>query len=532
MLKPSLARGELQCIGATTLDEYRQHIEKDSALERRFAPVYVDEPDIDDSIAILRGLRTRYEEHHDVVFEDDALVQAVKLSHRYVTDRRLPDKAIDLIDEAAAKLRVAFYSMPSSLKEMKVELEQLVAAEEEAWANRDYENAAEVKTERARLEGQFQEEVGKWHEDAGLDEIVDADDIADIISAWTGIPIKSMLETESEKLLHMEDSLRERIVGQGRAVEAVSDAIRRARSGLKDPRRPIGTFLFLGPTGVGKTELAKALAGFMFDDDDALLRVDMSEYREPHTVSRLFGAPPGYVGYDQGGQLTEQVRRRPYQVILFDEIEKAHPEVWNSLLQILEDGRLTDGQGRTVDFRNTVVIMTSNIGAQVVKRGPLGFATPEFDESAYSESEYSNQLKRLFRPEFLNRIDEIIVFESLTQEEIQKIVLLLMGDISERMEEMGFSVELTDEAARHLGEIGYDPSYGARPMRRLLQRRVENELSKRLLKGEYATGDHVVVDYDPDLEGESKLTFTKVEQEPILVDLPVNSDQEADNSER
>jgi ATP-dependent Clp protease ATP-binding subunit ClpC len=532
MLKPSLARGELQCIGATTLDEYRQHIEKDSALERRFAPVYVDEPDIDDSIAILRGLRTRYEEHHDVVFEDDALVQAVKLSHRYVTDRRLPDKAIDLIDEAAAKLRVAFYSMPSSLKEMKVELEQLVAAEEEAWANRDYENAAEVKTERARLEGQFQEEVGKWHEDAGLDEIVDADDIADIVSAWTGIPIKSMLETESEKLLHMEDSLRERIVGQGRAVEAVSDAIRRARSGLKDPRRPIGTFLFLGPTGVGKTELAKALAGFMFDDDDALLRVDMSEYREPHTVSRLFGAPPGYVGYDQGGQLTEQVRRRPYQVILFDEIEKAHPEVWNSLLQILEDGRLTDGQGRTVDFRNTVVIMTSNIGAQVVKRGPLGFATPEFDESAYSESEYSNQLKRLFRPEFLNRIDEIIVFESLTQEEIQKIVLLLMGDISERMEEMGFSVELTDEAARHLGEIGYDPSYGARPMRRLLQRRVENELSKRLLKGEYATGDHVVVDYDPDLEGESKLTFTKVEQEPILVDLPVNSDQEADNSER
>ena len=383
MLKPALARGELQCVGATTLDEYRQHIEKDSALERRFAPVYVEEPDIDDSIAILRGLRTRYEEHHDVVFDDEALVQAVKLSHRYVTDRRLPDKAIDLMDEAAAKLRVAFYSMPASLKEMKTELDELVIAEEQAWASRDYENAAQVKTERARLEGQFQEEVAKWHIDADLDEIVDADDIADIVSAWTGIPVKSMLEAESEKLLHMEDTLRERIVGQGRAVEAVSDAIRRARSGLKDPRRPIGSFLFLGPTGVGKTELAKALAEFMFDDDDALLRVDMSEYREPHTVSRLFGAPPGYVGYDQGGQLTEQVRRRPYRVILFDEIEKAHPEVWNSLLQILEDGRLTDGHGRTVDFRNTVVIMTSNIGAQAIKRGPLGFATPEFDESAY-----------------------------------------------------------------------------------------------------------------------------------------------------
>jgi ATP-dependent Clp protease ATP-binding subunit ClpC len=527
MLKPALARGELQCIGATTLDEYREHIEKDSALERRFAPVFVDEPDIDDSIAILRGLRTRYEDHHDVVFDDEALVQAVKLSHRYVTDRRLPDKAIDLIDEAAAKLRVAFYSMPDRLKEMKAELAALSDAEEQAWANRDYEEAAEVKTERAKLESNFKKEVAQWHDDAGLDEIVDADDIADIVSAWTGIPIKSMLETESEKLLHMEDKLRERIVGQRRAVEAVSDAIRRARSGLKDPRRPIGTFLFLGPTGVGKTELAKALAGFMFDDEEALLRVDMSEYREPHTVSRLFGAPPGYVGYDQGGQLTEQVRRRPYQVILFDEIEKAHPEVWNSLLQILEDGRLTDGQGRTVDFRNTVVIMTSNVGAQAVKRGPLGFATPEFDEGQYSEGEYSNQLKRLFRPEFLNRIDEIIVFDSLSKDELYEIVHLLMGDISQRMEEMGFTVELTEAAAHHLGEIGYDPSYGARPLRRLLQRRVENELSKRILKGEYATGDHVVVDYDADLETESKLTFTKADAEPILVDLPINSDQGA-----
>ncbi len=520
MLKPALSRGELQCVGATTLDEYRQHIEKDSALERRFAPVYVDEPDVDDTIAILRGLRHKYEDHHHVVFDDEALVQAVKLSHRYVTDRKLPDKAIDLMDEAAAKLRVAIYSMPAYLKDKKAKLQKLIADEEAAWAARDYENAAQYKTERVRLEDQFNEEVGDWRSAANLDEQVDASDIADVVSAWTGIPVNSMLEAESEKLLNMEDALRQRIVGQDKAIMAVSDAIRRARSGLKDPRRPIGTFLFLGPTGVGKTELAKALAGFMFDDDEALLRIDMSEYREPHTVSRLFGAPPGYVGYDQGGQLTEQVRRRPYQVILFDEVEKAHPEVWNALLQIMDDGRLTDGQGRTVDFRNTVVIMTSNVGAEVVKRGPLGFAAPEFDENKYASGEYSNQLKRLFRPEFLNRIDETIVFDSLTKPEIRQIVMLLMNDISKRMEELGFTVELSQAAADHLAEIGYDPAYGARPLRRLLQRRVENELSKRLLKAEYATGDHVLVDYDPEQEGENKLVFIKTEQAPIAVEFP------------
>jgi ATP-dependent Clp protease ATP-binding subunit ClpC len=387
MLKPALARGELQCIGATTLDEYRQNIERDAALERRFAPVYVDEPSVEDSIDILRGLRARYEEHHKVQYNDDALVQAVKLSHRYVTDRRLPDKAIDLIDEAAARLRVAMYSMPTRIKEMKLSLDKLIGEEEAAWAARDYETAARVKTERVRLEGEYNEAVTKWREETGLDETVEASDIAQIIHSWTGIPVSSMLETEQIKLLNMEEHLRQRIIGQEQAVIAVSDAIRRARSGLKDPRRPIGTFLFLGPTGVGKTELAKALAGFMFDDDEALLRIDMSEYREPHTVSRLFGAPPGYVGYDQGGQLTEQVRRRPYQVILFDEVEKAHPDVWNSLLQIMDDGRLTDGQGRTVDFRNTVVIMTSNVGAEAVKRGPLGFATPQFDESKFTEGE-------------------------------------------------------------------------------------------------------------------------------------------------
>jgi ATP-dependent Clp protease ATP-binding subunit ClpC len=524
MLKPALARGELQCIGATTLDEYRQNIERDAALERRFAPVFVDEPNIEDSIDILRGLRRRYEEHHNITYHDDALVQAVKLSHRYVTDRRLPDKAIDLIDEAAARLRVAMYSMPLRLKEMKNALNQLIADEEAAWAARDYENAAQFKTERVRLETEYNEAVAKWREETGLDELVEANDIAHIVNSWTGIPVSSMLQTEQEKLLDMEAHLRQRIIGQQQAVTAVSDAIRRARSGLKDPRRPIGTFLFLGPTGVGKTELAKALAGFMFDDDEALLRIDMSEYREPHTVSRLFGAPPGYVGYDQGGQLTEQVRRRPYQVILFDEVEKAHPDVWNSLLQIMDDGRLTDGQGRTVDFRNTVVIMTSNVGAEAVKRGPLGFATPQFDESKFSEGEYANQLKRLFQPEFLNRIDEIIVFETLTLEQVQEIVMLLMNDINKRIEELGFTAELTEAAAAHVAEIGYDPNYGARPLRRLLQRRVENELSKRLLKGEFATGDHIVVDFDPEAEGENKLVFTKVEQAPIPVELPVNAE--------
>ncbi len=524
MLKPALARGELQCVGATTLDEYRQHIEKDAALERRFAPVYVDEPNVDDSIQILRGLRQRYEQHHAVVFEDEALVQAVKLSHRYVTDRRLPDKAIDLMDEAAAKLRVAIYSMPGNLKEMKTRLAKLTADEEAAWANRNYEDAAACKVERVRLEEEYQAEVGRWRADADLDEVVEAEDIAQIVSTWTGIPVTTMLQTEAEKLIHMEDALRQRIVGQNQAIEAVSDAIRRARSGLKDPRRPIGTFLFLGPTGVGKTELARALAAFLFDDDEALLRIDMSEYREPHTVSRLFGAPPGYVGYDQGGQLTEQVRRRPYQVILFDEVEKAHPEVWNALLQIMDDGRLTDGQGRTVDFRNTVVIMTSNVGAEVVKRGPLGFSTPEFDESKHTQGEYSAQLKRLFRPEFLNRIDETIVFDSLNRSDIRRIVMLLMDDIDKRMQELGFTVELTEAAADHIAEIGYDPNYGARPLRRLLQRNVENELSKRLLKGEYRTGDHVVVDYDPQATGDNKLTFHLVEQAPIPVELPVTAE--------
>ena len=526
MLKPALARGELQCIGATTLDEYRQQIEKDAALERRFAPVHVDEPNAEDAIQILFGLRHRYEEHHNVVYDDQALVEAVKLSSRYVTDRRLPDKAIDLMDEAAAKLRVAMYSMPADIKRQKKQLAELVAQEEQAWAARDYENAAQYKTDRVRLEEEYNEAYEAWREESDLDEMVDAGDIAEVVHSWTGIPVSSMMQTESEKLLNMEEELQKRIVGQSQAVVAVSDAIRRARSGMKDPRRPIGTFLFLGPTGVGKTELTKALAAFMFDDDDALLRIDMSEYREPHTVSRLFGAPPGYVGYDQGGQLTEQVRRRPYQVILFDEVEKAHPEVWNSLLQIMDDGRLTDGQGRTVDFRNTVVIMTSNVGAEVISRGAMGFAAADFDESKFTEDEYGKRLKRLFKPEFLNRIDETIVFESLSEADIRQVVMLLMDEISSRLDELGIAVELSEAAADHIAKIGYDPSYGARPLRRVLQRKVENELSKRLLSSEIQTGDHILVDFDAEAEESENLTFTKLEQAPIAVELPVKNDAE------
>jgi ATP-dependent Clp protease ATP-binding subunit ClpC len=368
MLKPALARGELQCVGATTLDEYHKHIEKDAALERRFAPVYVEEPTVEDTIQMLHGLRDRYEAHHKVRYSDEALADAARLSARYVTDRKLPDKAIDLMDEAAAKLRVALFSLPTELKEMKTQLDELGIEEEKAGQARDYEQAAIKKAERLRLETEFHAKRDKWEEEHQLDEIVDVNDIAEVIAQWTGIPLNQMLESEAEKLLQMEDRLHERIVGQGEAITAIADAIRRARSGLKDPRRPIGSFIFIGPSGVGKTELAKALAEFMFDDEDALVRIDMSEYREQHTASRLFGAPPGYVGYEEGGQLTEAVRRRPYRVILFDEIEKAHPEVWNALLQILDDGRLTDGQGRMVDFRNTVLIMTSNLGTEYVSK--------------------------------------------------------------------------------------------------------------------------------------------------------------------
>ncbi len=497
MMKPALARGELQCIGATTLDEYRQYIERDGALERRFAPVFVEEPTVEETIEMLKGLRDRYEAHHKVSISDEAIVAAARLSHRYVTDRHLPDKAIDLMDEAAAKLRVALYTLPPDLKELQTELLRLQTEIDAASAVEDYKRAAELKTERINLQAEFNLQRDMWQREHQLDETIGEEDIAEVVASWTGIPVTQMMETEAEKLLRMEEALCQRIIGQTEAVVAVSDAIRRARSGLKDPKRPIGSFIFLGSSGVGKTELAKALAWFLFDDEDALLRIDMSEYREHHTVSRLFGAPPGYIGYEQGGQLTEAVRRRPYRVILFDEIEKAHPDVWNALLQILDDGRLTDGQGRVVDFRNTVVIMTSNVGTEYARQGgTLGFLHSEENSAAADENhrEIEKSLKKTFRPEFINRVDEIIIFNDLTLEDVKQIVDLQMEEIAARLAELGLSVELTNAARGWLAGEGFSPQFGARPLRRALQRHVESPLSVKLLRGDFQNGDLVVVD--------------------------------------
>jgi ATP-dependent Clp protease ATP-binding subunit ClpC len=507
MMKPALARGELQCVGATTLDEYRQYIERDGALERRFAPVFVEEPTVEETIEMLRGLRDRYEAHHKVHISDEAILAAARLSHRYVTDRHLPDKAIDLMDEAAAKLRVALYTLPPDLKATQLELQRLHTEIEAASAVEDYKRAAELKTERINVQAEFNLKREMWQQEHQLDETIGEEDIAEVVASWTGIPVAQMMETEAEKLLRMEDALHERIIGQDEAVAAVSDAIRRARSGLKDPRRPIGSFIFLGSSGVGKTELAKALAWFLFDDEDALLRIDMSEYREYHTVSRLFGAPPGYIGYEQGGQLTEAVRRRPYRVILFDEIEKAHADVWNALLQILDDGRLTDGQGHLVDFRNTVVIMTSNVGTEYARKGgTLGFLRAGEDGRDEEEShrDIEKALKKTFRPEFLNRVDEIIIFNDLTVEDVERIVDLQMGEIADRLTEQGLAVELTDAARAWLARAGFDPQFGARPLRRALQRYVESPLSVRLLRGDFERGDLVSVD-----AGEEGLIFER-----------------------
>ncbi len=536
MMKPALARGELRVVGATTPDEFRQHIERDAALERRFAPIWVDEPTTEETVDILHGLKDRYEEHHQVKYTDEALRSSVKLSHRYVTGRKLPDKAIDLIDEAGAKMRVAMQSRPTELKKLKRDLLDMKRQEESAWDTRDYENAAQIKTEAIRIEKEYKIRHTLWQEQAGLDGIVADRHVAEVVHAWTGIPVSQMLESETDKLLRMEDFLQERIVSQHEGIEAVSDAIRRSRAGLKDPRRPIGSFIFLGPTGVGKTELARALAEFLFDDEDALLRVDMSEYREAHTASRLMGSPPGYVGYDEGGQLTEAVRRRPYQVILFDELEKAHPEVWNTLLQILEDGRLTDGHGRTVDFSNTVLIMTTNVGSRrVTETKQIGFRSDYSVDEERLLADIQKDLKRTFRPEFLNRVDEIIPFHVLTQEEVLQIVDLQLAEIATRLEEHTLELELTDLARRVLAAKGYDPEYGARPLRRTLQRTIESPLSKRLLNGDFATGDLIVV--DAEIEGnvgdnkalkKAEIVFRIGERAPIPVDFPMNMEQRSE----
>jgi ATP-dependent Clp protease ATP-binding subunit ClpC len=488
MLKPALSRGEVPVVGATTIDEYRKHIEKDAALERRFSPVFVEEPDADTTIEMLRGLRKRYEEHHELTISDEAIDAAVRLSNRYIPDRFLPDKAIDLIDEASAKLRIDIYSMPDNLREEESELNRLRREEEEAGAQRDYERAALLRQQFLALDEAFATARAAWLKSSNLDEVVDEEDVASIVSNWTGVPVSRMLATEREKLIEMEVRLHERVIGQHEAIVALSDAIRRARSGLKDPRRPIGSFIFVGPTGVGKTELAKALAEFMFDSEDAMTRVDMSEFQERHTVSRLIGAPPGYVGYDDAGQLTESVRRRPYQVVLFDEIEKAHPDVFNVLLQVLDDGRLTDGQGRTVDFRNTIIIMTSNLGAEYL------VALKEDESVELVRGKVLDAVKAAFRPEFLNRVDDIILFHRLGREHMGAIVTNQLGRLSTLLKDRDITLNLTEKGRAWLANEGYDPAYGARPLKRVIQREVQDRLAEAILAGDIQDGQTVNVD--------------------------------------
>jgi ATP-dependent Clp protease ATP-binding subunit ClpC len=506
MLKPALAHGDLQTVGATTLDEYRKFIEKDKALERRFQPVFLNEPTVEQTIEILKGLRPRYETHHKIKILDEALEAAARLSARYISDRHMPDKAIDLIDEAASKLRIDTESAPPEVRSMENHLKRLTDEEEAASQKQDFEASARLKAERLRLEEDYDKAKNEWLEKEKIAGEVDEKVIAQLISNWTGIPVTQMLEGESEKLLNMEDRIHERLIDQEEAVTAVCEAIRRSRAGLKDPKRPIGSFLFLGPTGVGKTELARTLAQYLFDDENAMVRLDMSEYQERHTVSRLIGAPPGYVGYEEGGQLTEAVRRRPYRVILLDEIEKAHPEVFNSLLQLLDDGRLTDGHGHTVDFKNTVIIMTSNAGVELIKRQTtIGF-TPQKSSAKAQQQTYEEmqekvmaEVKKTFRPEFLNRLDEIIVFHELSEDNLRKIVDLLVKDLENRLAERKLTLEITDTAKSWLAKTGFDPVYGARPLKRAVTHFVENPLSARVLKGDFKEGAHVIVD----LEGEN-----------------------------
>lgn len=516
ILKPSLARGELQIIGATTIEEYRKHIEKDAALERRFQPVMVDEPSQEEAIEILKGIKDKYEAHHKVKITDEAIESAVKLSTRYIGDRYLPDKAIDLIDEAASRVRLRSYTAPSDLKELEDKKKSVEAEKLSAVNAQEFERAAALRDEERKLDKEIKDKKENWHDMAGKshDEVTPAD-IADIVSSWTGVPVTQLSTEESDRLLHMEDELHRRIVGQDEAVEAVSRAIRRGRVGLKDPKKPIGSVIFLGPTGVGKTELCKALAAAMFGDENAMIRLDMSEYMEKHTVSRLIGSPPGYVGYDEGGQLTEKVRRKPYSVVLFDEIEKAHPDVFNMLLQILDDGVLTDGQGRRVDFKNCIIIMTSNVGAKLIsqKQKAFGFAAGA-KELEQNEKEIKDavmgELRNTFRPEFLNRVDDIIVFQRLTKENIKEIASRLLAVLQKRVEDMGIEVTFSDEAVSKIADAGFDDVYGARPLKRAIQSRIEDALSEEMLKGNVKKGGKYICNVKDD-----KFVFDKAEEKTV-----------------
>ncbi len=511
ILKPMLARGELQTIGATTVEEYRKYLEKDSALERRFQPIQVDEPTVAETIQILTGVREKYEVHHKASYTDDALVSAANLADRYIADRQLPDKAIDLIDEAGSRMRIHRRPGSPELEEIHQNLASLRIEKEEAVQSQQFERAAQLRDrERSLIAERTEREAELGESDDVVSSIIDEEQIAEVLAQWTGIPVQSLTEEETAKLLRMEEELHKRIVGQNEAIEAVSRSIRRTRAGLKDPKRPAGSFIFLGPSGVGKTETAKALAEFLFGDDNALIQLDMSEYMEKHTVSRLVGSPPGYVGYDEGGQLTEAVRRKPFSVVLFDEIEKAHPDVFNTLLQILEDGRLTDSQGRAVDFKNTVIIMTSNLGTQDLKKATVGFAV-ESEEVTYEKikERVTDALKKQFRPEFLNRIDEVIVFHELMMDEVKAIVDLMLLRVREQLKSQALDLVLTEPAKAMLAAKGYDPTLGARPLRRAIQRLLEDELSEKVLFGEFSANTTIVVDIDPDDEG--ALSFSEIE---------------------
>ena len=520
ILKPMLARGEIQCIGATTLGEYHKHIEKDGALERRFQPVQVGEPTKEESVAILAGLRDRYEAHHRVHITDEAIHAAVTLSSRYISDRFLPDKAIDLIDEAASRVRIKAFTAPPAMKEQQAQLEALNKETEEAVANEDFETAARLRDRKKELQSEMDERRSEWEQKLNSKmETVGEEEVAHIVSIWTGVPVSKLTQDEAQRLIHLEDTLHRRVVGQEEAVKAVARAVRRARAGLKDPNRPIGSFIFLGPTGVGKTELCKALGEALFGDEDSLIRIDMSEYMEKHSVSRMIGSPPGYVGHEEGGQLTEKVRRKPYAIILFDEVEKAHPDVFNLLLQILEDGRLTDGQGRVVDFKNTVIVMTSNAGAHTIKKQrALGFGGQEDSEKTYDamRENIMDEVRQIFRPEFLNRVDEIIVFHALTETEIDQIARLLLDQVCLRLEDRGIQLEVGEEALRLISKAGYDLKYGARPLRRAIQRLVEDALSEEILLGDVRLGDKVLASVE-----DEKLKFTSVPEQPALEPAPV-----------